>query len=172
MTWTTWNGATAVGTGTEEIDDCQPTCAGGHGYSVKVIVTFSQPVKDCAHGAKWFWTQASFNWPNGLPPALSGRNAPTNPLDFAPIKWLIFGQDFAGLAPLARLGKVGAMSLPQSLADIGLKAMSQAHRSIVHLSGGRVLGSAFGMPAVELHTRGAQVRPAALHHAHGPGHRR
>jgi hypothetical protein len=86
MTWTTWNGATAVGTGTEKIDDCQPTCAGGHGYSVKVIVTFSQPVKDCAQGAKWFWTRASFNWPNGLPPALSGGNAPTNPLDFAPVK--------------------------------------------------------------------------------------
>ena len=60
----------------------------------------------------------------------------------------------AGLAALARIGKVGAMSLPQSLADIGLKAMSQVHRAIVHLSGGRVLGSALGMPAVELHTVG------------------
>jgi deazaflavin-dependent oxidoreductase (nitroreductase family) len=46
------------------------------------------------------------------------------------------------------------MSLQQSLADIGLKAMSRAHRIIVHVSGGRVLGSAFGMPAVELHTVG------------------
>lgn len=46
------------------------------------------------------------------------------------------------------------MSLQQSLADLGLKVMSQAHRTIVHLSGGRVLGSVFGMPAVELHTVG------------------
>ena len=46
------------------------------------------------------------------------------------------------------------MSLQESLADIGLKVMSQAHRTIVHLSGGRVLGSVFGMPAVELHTVG------------------
>ena len=46
------------------------------------------------------------------------------------------------------------MSLQQSLADIGLKTMSRVHRAIVHLSGGRVLGSAFGMPAVELHTVG------------------
>jgi deazaflavin-dependent oxidoreductase (nitroreductase family) len=46
------------------------------------------------------------------------------------------------------------MSLQQSLADIGFKAMSQAHRTIVHLSGGRVLGSASGMPVVELHTVG------------------
>jgi deazaflavin-dependent oxidoreductase (nitroreductase family) len=46
------------------------------------------------------------------------------------------------------------MAMQQSLADIGLKAMSQAHRAIVRLSGGRVLGTAFGMPAVELHTVG------------------
>jgi deazaflavin-dependent oxidoreductase (nitroreductase family) len=46
------------------------------------------------------------------------------------------------------------MTLQQFLADVGLKAMSQAHRTIVHLSGGRVLGSAFGMPVVELHTVG------------------
>ncbi len=46
------------------------------------------------------------------------------------------------------------MSLQQSLADIGFKAMSRTHRAIVHLSSGRVLGSAFGMPAVELHTVG------------------
>jgi deazaflavin-dependent oxidoreductase (nitroreductase family) len=46
------------------------------------------------------------------------------------------------------------MTLQQSLADIGFKAMSQAHRAIVRLSSGRVLGSAFGMPAVELHTVG------------------
>src|ERR1039457_7309201 len=32
--------------------------------------------------------------------------------------------------------------------------MSQIHRAIVHLSGGWVLGSAFGMPVVELHTVG------------------
>jgi deazaflavin-dependent oxidoreductase (nitroreductase family) len=46
------------------------------------------------------------------------------------------------------------MRLQQFLADIGLKTMSRVHRTIVHLSGGRVLGSAFGMPAVELHTVG------------------
>jgi len=46
------------------------------------------------------------------------------------------------------------MSLQQYLADIGLKTMSRVHRTIVHLSGGRVLSSAFGMPAVELHTVG------------------
>jgi deazaflavin-dependent oxidoreductase (nitroreductase family) len=46
------------------------------------------------------------------------------------------------------------MDLQQYLTDIGLKYMSRAHRTIVHLSGGRVLGSALGMPVVELHTVG------------------
>ncbi len=46
------------------------------------------------------------------------------------------------------------MTLQQFLSDLGLKTISQAHRAIVHLSGGRVLGSAFGMPVVELHTVG------------------
>ena len=46
------------------------------------------------------------------------------------------------------------MSLQQRLADIGLKTMSRVHRAIVHMSGGRVLGSALGMPVVELHTVG------------------
>jgi deazaflavin-dependent oxidoreductase (nitroreductase family) len=48
------------------------------------------------------------------------------------------------------------MSLRQSLADVGLKAMSRTHRAIIRLSAGRVLGSAFGMPAVELHTVGCK----------------
>ena len=38
------------------------------------------------------------------------------------------------------------MSQQQSLADIGFNVVSRAHRAIVHLSSGRVLGSAFGMP--------------------------
>jgi deazaflavin-dependent oxidoreductase (nitroreductase family) len=46
------------------------------------------------------------------------------------------------------------MSLQQSLTDIGLKTMSRLHQTILHLTGGRVLSSAFGMPAVELHTVG------------------
>jgi deazaflavin-dependent oxidoreductase (nitroreductase family) len=46
------------------------------------------------------------------------------------------------------------MTMQHSLADIGMKAMSQAHRAILRLSGGRVLGSAFGMRVIELHTVG------------------
>jgi deazaflavin-dependent oxidoreductase (nitroreductase family) len=46
------------------------------------------------------------------------------------------------------------VSRRQALTDIGLKVMSTAHRTVLMLSGGRVLHSAFGMPAVELRTVG------------------
>lgn len=46
------------------------------------------------------------------------------------------------------------MDVQHYLADISMRTMSRVHRAIVHLTGGQVLGSAFGMPVVELHTVG------------------
>jgi hypothetical protein len=84
MTWTTWSGAEAVGTGTYQINDCTPDCAGGHVYPVAAVVTLSQPVKVCsASGARWVWSHASFTFPGGLPKALQGQNAPQNPWTFS-----------------------------------------------------------------------------------------
>ena len=86
MTWSTWTGTEAVGSGTEKIDGCTPNCATGKLYAVKVTVTFTKPVHVCAAGVShWDWTQASFTWPDGLPAALKGANAPTNPFTYAEI---------------------------------------------------------------------------------------
>lgn len=84
MTWTTWSGTEAVGTGTYKLDDCDPNCAGGHVYSVATVVTLSQPVKVCsAATTRWVWSHASFAFPQGLPKALQGDNAPQNPWTFS-----------------------------------------------------------------------------------------
>jgi len=84
MTWTAWSGTEAVGTGTYKLDDCNPDCAGGHVYSVATVVTLSQPVKVCASsGTRWVWSHASFAFPQGLPKALQGPNAPQNPWTFS-----------------------------------------------------------------------------------------
>jgi hypothetical protein len=84
MTWTTWSATEAVGTGTYKLDDCNPNCAAGTVYSVPTVVTLSQPVKVCsAAGAREFWSRASFTFPDGLPKALQGQNAPQNPWTFA-----------------------------------------------------------------------------------------
>ncbi len=46
------------------------------------------------------------------------------------------------------------MNPRQYLTDAGFRILNLVHRSIVHLTGGRVGDSAFGVPAVELHTVG------------------
>ncbi len=84
MTWSTWSGTEAVGTGTYRLDDCEPNCAGGHVYPVPTVVTLSQPVKVCSSsaGSRWVWSRTSFTFPDGLPKALQGQNAPQNPWTF------------------------------------------------------------------------------------------
>jgi hypothetical protein len=86
MTWPTWNSAVAVGQGTEKLDDCTPNCAAGTLHAVRVTVTLGRPVMVCVAGTgKWFWTRVSFTWPDGLPAAFSGGNAPLNPFDYQDI---------------------------------------------------------------------------------------
>jgi deazaflavin-dependent oxidoreductase (nitroreductase family) len=38
--------------------------------------------------------------------------------------------------------------------DIGMKVMNVLHKAILRVSGGRILNTAFGMPAIQLHTIG------------------
>jgi hypothetical protein len=86
MTWPTWNSTVAAGTGTEKLDDCTPNCAAGTLHAVRVAVTFSKPVMVCVAGTgRWLWTRVTFTWPDGLPAAFSGANAPLNPFDYPDI---------------------------------------------------------------------------------------
>lgn len=85
MTWSTWSSTTAVGTGTEKLDDCTPNCAQGTLHPVPVTVTLSKPVLVCVAGkghGTWFWTRTSFAWLALLPKAFAGANAPLNPFDY------------------------------------------------------------------------------------------
>jgi deazaflavin-dependent oxidoreductase (nitroreductase family) len=47
--------------------------------------------------------------------------------------------------------------LLDAVTDAAAKALNLAHRTALRVSGGRVLRSAFGMPAVELHTTGRRT---------------
>jgi hypothetical protein len=86
MTWNTWSGSEAVGTGTYELDGCNPNCAAGSVYKVPAVVTLSNPVKACSSsGTRYFWTRATFQFPDGLPAALQGESAPQNPWVFSPV---------------------------------------------------------------------------------------
>jgi hypothetical protein len=86
MTWSTWSATDAVGTGTYKIDSCNPNCAAGTVYPVATVITLTDPVKACsASGPRWFWSHASFSFPNGLPKALQGSNGPQNPWTFSSV---------------------------------------------------------------------------------------
>jgi hypothetical protein len=84
MRWSTWSDTKAVGTGAYKLDDCQPNCAAGTVYAVATVVTLSHPVKVCSSsaGSRWVWSRASFTFPDGLPKALQGQDAPQNPWTF------------------------------------------------------------------------------------------
>ena len=85
MTWTTWS-IEAVGTGTYKLDDCVPNCAAGEVFDVATVVTFSRPLLVClASKPRWFWSRASFTFPDGLPKALQGGSAPLNPWAFSSV---------------------------------------------------------------------------------------
>ena len=84
MTWSAWSATRAVGSGTYEIDACNPSCAAGPVYPVAAVITLSQPVKFCfASGSRWYWSRAAFAYPHGLPKALQGASAPKNPWMFS-----------------------------------------------------------------------------------------
>ena len=83
MKWTTWSATEAVGAGTYKLNGCHPSCAAGTVYPVAAVVTLSRPVKVCSSsGTRWFWSHASFTFPDGLPKALQGADAPQNPWTF------------------------------------------------------------------------------------------
>jgi deazaflavin-dependent oxidoreductase (nitroreductase family) len=46
------------------------------------------------------------------------------------------------------------MTWQQSLTDVGMKAMNISHKAILKATGGKVLGTAFGMPTIRLTTIG------------------
>jgi len=46
------------------------------------------------------------------------------------------------------------MALQQRVIDVVTKGMNLTHRAVLRVSGGRLGGEVFGMPAVELHTTG------------------
>jgi deazaflavin-dependent oxidoreductase (nitroreductase family) len=46
------------------------------------------------------------------------------------------------------------MAIKHAVADLGMKSMNLLHRSVLKLSGGRLLSNPLGMPTVELTTTG------------------
>ena len=78
MTWQSWSGTEAVGTGKARLDDCKPSCAAGREYLVPVHAVFSHPVHQCISGTagRSWWSQVDLTYPSGLPSVFSGAGKP------------------------------------------------------------------------------------------------
>src|SRR5580658_6293651 len=53
-----------------------------------------------------------------------------------------------------RCGPTTVAPMSDTTTDIGMKVMNVLHKAILRVSGGRILNTAFGMPAIQLHTIG------------------
>jgi hypothetical protein len=70
MSWTSWGRKAAVGTGTGQINDCNPDCAHGKPKTAPIELRLSKPVK-CSNGKRIF-AKVRYTWTQGAP-----QNFPT-----------------------------------------------------------------------------------------------
>jgi hypothetical protein len=66
VTWSSWTRKSANGSGTGQINDCNPDCAHGHPHSAAINVTANRP-RTCSNGRRIF-TKLSFSWASGASP--------------------------------------------------------------------------------------------------------
>ena len=65
MSWSKWTRKTAVGTGTGQINDCNPDCAHGKPKTAPIELRLSKPVK-CSNGRRIF-AKVHYTWTSGAP---------------------------------------------------------------------------------------------------------
>lgn len=74
MTWSSWTGKTAGGTGTGVIETCMPDCASGGTKSGPLELTLSKP-RTCSGGERVF-TKVLWEWTSGAPVGPSSGSEP------------------------------------------------------------------------------------------------
>ena len=65
MTWSSWTQKSAVGTGTGQINDCNPDCVHGTTKTAPMELRLSKPQK-CSNGRRVF-SKLRFTWTAGAP---------------------------------------------------------------------------------------------------------
>jgi hypothetical protein len=65
VTWTSWTNKSATGTGTGQLNDCNPDCAHGKPKTAPMQLTATKP-RTCSNGRRIF-TKLSFVWTSGAP---------------------------------------------------------------------------------------------------------
>jgi hypothetical protein len=65
MTWSLWTQKSAVGTGTGQINDCDPNCAQGKVKDALIQLQLSKPAR-CSNGKRVF-TKLRYTWTQNVP---------------------------------------------------------------------------------------------------------
>jgi hypothetical protein len=65
MTWSSWTQKSAVGTGTGQINDCDPDCVQGTTKTAPIELRVSKPLK-CSSGKRIF-SKLRYTWTAGAP---------------------------------------------------------------------------------------------------------
>lgn len=65
MTWSSWTRKTALGTGTGQVNDCDPDCVHGTTKTAPMQLLLSHP-RTCANGRRLF-TKLRYTWTSGAP---------------------------------------------------------------------------------------------------------
>ena len=74
MTWSVWSKKRAVGTGTGEINDCDPDCAHGTTRRAPIELRLGKPQR-CSNGRRLF-SKLHYTWTAGAPVGPATGSAP------------------------------------------------------------------------------------------------
>jgi hypothetical protein len=74
MTWSRWTHKTALGTGTGQVNDCDPSCVQGTTKAAPMQLLLSHP-RTCSNGRRLF-TKLRYTWTSGAPVGPSGGSVP------------------------------------------------------------------------------------------------
>jgi hypothetical protein len=74
MTWSKWTHKTALGTGTGQVNDCDPDCAHGTTKTAPMQILLSHP-RTCSNGLRLF-TKLLYTWTSGAPVGPASGSVP------------------------------------------------------------------------------------------------
>jgi hypothetical protein len=74
MAWSKWKHKIALGTGTGQVNDCDPDCAHGTTKDAPMQLLLSHP-RTCDNGRRLF-TKLRYTWTSGAPVGPAGGSAP------------------------------------------------------------------------------------------------
>jgi hypothetical protein len=74
MTWSSWTRKLALGTGTGQVNDCDPTCVKGTTKTGPMQLLLSHP-RTCSNGRRLF-TKLRYTWTAGAPVGPSSGSVP------------------------------------------------------------------------------------------------